>query len=303
MSSSSQNPASKGVSSTNSPGVVPHSPTPAQPRQANASTMSPYSSGSAGAQQGEAYPTAAPELGSLQTASGPYDPSSVMTKLHPAIRAQYAAMLQRTNPQLHAQIQSQAPAPSQAQVQVQKPYYSQAYQAPHPVVQGPGTQQAVSSMQHGHHASQIPPQTQSRAQQVSKFTARQSGPPIQTQAQAQVYPDRPQSYALHVQSAPSVTSIQTTAAQGVQNGSNKAQSPQSMPTQASHASQPAPKQTFVPPPRPWEQLQRAGQSNPAPAPATTPIVPAGVLSMPTNKDAEPSQPISQGLQPSNVSGP
>lgn len=302
----SRYPANNSVGSVNSSSPSPYSAAYTRPGQSTASTASPYSPGSQGAQSVQSYSSsAAPGSYSLQTASGPYDPSSVLTKLHPAIRAQYAAMLQRTNSHLQAQTQAQAhpqapsqppSQPSQPRPRAQPPNHSPTYQAPHfmgqaQVQRSPQwPQQPVSGIPQPHHMSQ-PMAHQAKAQAQA-----------QTQPQPQSYPHQPQVHAFSFQN----TSIKTpgpqkSAVQSLQNSSNTAQSPQTTSTQASQIHQPTPKRTFVPPPRPWEQLQRAGQSSSVPPPA--PMVPHGVLGGSVNKGPGPSQPIPEGPQPSNVSGP
>ncbi|KAI1857986.1 hypothetical protein JX265_011016 [Neoarthrinium moseri] len=231
----------------------------------SAPSPSPYAAGFATSVSGGQIPTSTP-AGSqiLQTANGPYDPSSVLTKLHPAIRAQYAAMLQRKQSLDHGQ--TAGPAQSQGPPQQGSP-------APPAVVHSP----------HAYQAS--PDGAPGRDHQSSRSTAGSQSPYSATPTQ----PQGSHSFSAHQ------TPVGTPAAR---NSPGTVQGRASAPGPSPKAPQVPTKQTFVPPPRPWEQLQRTG--NPGGISPSTPQP----LGTPKNqvRSSPPATP-SQGAQPNNVSGP
>lgn len=265
------------TSSGHSPYSATHSvsaPAPSTPRT--------WSNGASfqGNPQGVAQQTPTP-AGShiLQTASGPYDPNSVMTKLHPAIRAQYAAMLQRRQSQSQQEVQVPAPAQHQG-LQGSPPTHAMAQG--HPAYQGPhGVVPAQVHLSQAH--------TPSRSSQPES----QGVPPMVQQVQRPAPGSRRASSSQHPHPSPAQQSV----APNLQNRPSQAQPPQA--TTPSHQARSTPtKQTFVPPPRPWEQLQRATPNSTMPPPASTQLP-----GTPSNmKGPPPLAPLGQEGQSSNVSG-
>ncbi|KAK8086574.1 hypothetical protein PG994_001548 [Apiospora phragmitis] len=195
----------------------------------------------------------------LRTPNGSWDPTSIAAQLHPAIRSHYAAMLQRKQqqPPAHAQTQapmeSSPPAYTQSQRIPQATQYSQAEQTyiPHCI---PGLPQAQQPSMHG----QPTGQAYLQATQPSTLAAlpTQQAPSQQPQMHAQ----DPYSH----RSSPSFFSAVPNSASPGPNPSAQIgdgyQTTTSYPPHASTQVQPAaPRQTFIPPPRPWEQIQKASQ--------------------------------------------
>lgn len=232
----------------------------------------------------------------LQTASGPYDPDSVLTKLHPAIRAQYAAMLQRK--QATGQQHTPQLPPDSSNLR----HNPQATPSTVPsIAQTPsGQQQSLLTTNTGggaisprhveeNHSQTYVPQPQSQSQN--------SYPMVQQMQQAPA--GNPQVHSGGSNCALTVTPI--SRAPTGQNG-QQGPGPAARPEPSTPTTQPrptAPKQTPVPPPRPWEQLQRSVPNNTMPPPPS--MQPLGSIS---NTGPGSSQPGSdQGPLPSNVSGP
>ncbi|KAK6212622.1 hypothetical protein LQW54_005043 [Pestalotiopsis sp. IQ-011] len=260
------------LSHTPSHGAPARQPAPAvgTPVQAAPPTQTPISGGS----------------NILQTASGPYDPDSVLTKLHPAIRAQYAAMLQRKQ----AQEQEQAPASAQD--------HAQNSPSSNSTVQTPFVQQ--ESIQNN------------RSSSISSLPR----PPYEDQLQyyGQVQPSPTQHIPQmdgrvyrHGALDPHHASTQGMSVEAPRQQMEPQQTPipERRPEPVTPVVQPRPvpsKVTPVPPPRPWEQLQRsvpkASAASPAPLPVTTPTMATA------DTDSKVSDAIpDHGPQPSNVSGP
>ncbi|KAK6070949.1 DNA damage-responsive transcriptional repressor RPH1 (JmjC domain-containing protein) [Seiridium cupressi] len=223
----------------------------------------------------------------LQTATGPYDPDSVLTKLHPAIRAQYAAMLQRKQAQgqQHTATQTQ----NQASLQQESP-------APPALSRNPFMQQSPPNMDTG--SVPVPQRTEYDNHSRHGMTPPQpqSQPPhlVAHQVQEAYSGSSPsQNTSFHHASSPGV----------VQNQQHTlVEPPRSEPSTPAVPARPAaPKQTPVPPPRPWERLQRT-----LPSAATAAPPPAPVRPVETTTPAGPGalQPMTNaGPQPNNVSGP
>lgn len=221
----------------------------------------------------------------LQTASGPYDPDSVLTKLHPAIRAQYAAMLQRKQ----AQEQLQAPALAQDHAQ-NSPYVNSTVQTP--FVPQESIQNNRSSS-----ISSIP--RPPYEEQLQYYGQVQPSPVQHTpQMDGRVY--------RHGAFDPHHTSSQGMSVEPPRQQMEQQQTPipERRPEPVTPVVQPRPvpsKVTPVPPPRPWEQLQRsvpkASAASPAPLPVTTPTMATAETDSKVS-DAIPDQ----GPQPNNVSG-
>jgi hypothetical protein len=260
-------PASIPRHASNSSSATQGSPPGYSPYNATHNTSAPapatrrtWSHGSSfqGSPQGVQQSTTTPvQLNILQTASGPYDPNSVMTKLHPAIRAQYAAMLQRK--QSHPQEEVKTPAAAQLQA-----YHSPPL--PHAVGRNPFAYQ-------GPH----------------------SAPPAQGKHPEAHTPSRPQGSTASSRRASSFQHPPSMV-----NGSPTSDTPSQTQTLTSQGRPTPTKQTFVPPPRPWEQLQRTT----APNSTMAPPVPAQPTETLLDKEG-PSPHMSSGQegQPSNVSGP
>ncbi|ETS77469.1 hypothetical protein PFICI_11343 [Pestalotiopsis fici W106-1] len=195
----------------------------------------------------------------LQTASGPYDPESVLTKLHPAIRAQYAAMLQRKQ----AEEQMQAPAIAQGYTQNSPPssVSAELQSAQQDNVQNSrsGSISGFPRTSYEHQAQHYTPSPQSSVQHTY-------------QASGDAYQNPPVASHHAMDMGPSVETSKQPIKQ-------QTPIPEQRPVPATPVAQPRPvviKQTPVPPPRPWEQLQRTTpKSSPAlpvspPAATTTP---------------------------------
>lgn len=221
----------------------------------------------------------------LQTASGPYDPDSVLTKLHPAIRAQYAAMLQRKQ----AQEQSQAPALAQDHAQ-NSPYVNSTVHTPFV------PQESIQNNRSSSISSLPRPPYEEQLQYYGQV---QPSPVQHTpQMDGRVY--------RHDAFDPHHTSSQGMSVEPPRHQMEQQQTPipERRPEPVTPVVQPRPvpsKVTPVPPPRPWEQLQRsvpkASAASPAPLPFTTPTM-ATAETDPKVLDAIPDH----GPQPSNVSG-
>lgn len=197
----------------------------------------------------------------LRTPSGSWDPSSIAAQLHPAIRSHYAAMLQRKQAQPPPHAQNQGPMMSSPPACTQ-PLAMQYPQTQQPYIThcGPGLLEAQQPPMQSQPTGQVAPQS--------------SQPSTMPALPAEPLSQQPQ---MHAQDAYSQRS-----SPGVYPAVPKSASPGPSPTaqigdgfQAlrypdSAQSQPAaPKQTFVPPPRPWEQLQKPSQQNRMPQPAET----------------------------------
>ncbi|KAI0136979.1 JmjC domain-containing protein [Xylariales sp. AK1849] len=275
-----------------SPNPSPHNAMYNTPGSSTTSPMSPYSLGSQADHHGASHNTPTPAGPAvLQTASGPYDPTSVLTKLHPAIRAQYAAMLQRKQAQAQTQPQGQA----QTQLQGQAQTHAQTPQSPYPMAQKHQTyrapqgtpthaqrhQQTVSEKQQPYHV--LPPQPHHPL-------------PVPQQSQGHSYASSPQAYGFGP-SQPQCSSPEprTPPLQNAQNSVSSAPTQHLYHGQASQVRPSPPKQTFVPPPRPWEQLQRTGQHGSMLPPA--PVQPLGMTADGPSGSPPPTSP--QGLQPNN----
>lgn len=243
----------------------------------------------------------------LQTASGPYDPDSVLTKLHPAIRAQYAAMLQRK------QGQSPQQTPDRRQSQSQGHEGNSASSAS-PKTCLPHSPQ-TTDLNYDSAPARPVDQNQSRTQHVRLVEPphqdpQHSYPAVRhlpqahlgngshmVQPELQTSSDCAQHQVVGTHPTPSAGPRPQTPTEETQQ-----QSPtlfqRSEATTPTHSRQAAPKQTPVPPPRPWEQLQRTTPIKTMPPPPVQPLA--------TTMDAGsgPSQlAYNQGAQPTNVSGP
>jgi hypothetical protein len=217
----------------------------------------------------------------LRTPDGSWDPSSIAAQLHPAIRSHYAAMLQRKQAQPPAHTQNQTPMMSSP------PAYAQSQAMPH-ALQYPQTQQPYTShCSPGLPEAQQPPmhgpagQAYPQSTQPSNMAALPNQPlSQQPQMYAQVsYTQRGSpSFYPSVPNNASPDPTPTAHIGGVYQASAYPASAQSIPA--------APKQTFVPPPRPWEQIQKSSQPNRISQPAE-----AQPVGMPSLKSHSPQQPL------------
>ncbi|KAH6656694.1 hypothetical protein BKA67DRAFT_655011 [Truncatella angustata] len=230
----------------------------------------------------------------LQTASGSYDPDSVLTKLHPAIRAQYAAMLQRRQ----SQDQQHTPAPTQSQ-----PRQEHSSPAPPVTARCPFTPPNAQNLRTSNSVLPLQPASEHQYQNHVPPVQPQSLPHMSCSVPQQVPPqpsaDGPQTSTIEFQDVLSM----------VPGHSEQRASPQQRAQPSTPSSQSRPitlRQTPVPPPRPWEQLQRAVPATvmPPPPPAQPLATTTGIDHTMTNTGPETLQPDpNQGHQPSNVSGP
>ncbi|KAK8134376.1 hypothetical protein PG984_006388 [Apiospora sp. TS-2023a] len=217
----------------------------------------------------------------LRTPDGSWDPSSIAAQLHPAIRSHYAAMLQRKQAQPPAHTQNQTPMMSSP------PAYAQPQAMPH-AIQYPQTQQpSTTHCSPGLPEAQQPPmhgpagQAYPQSTQPSNMAALPNQPlSQQPQMYAQVsYTQRGSpSFYPSVPNNASPDPTPTAHIGGVYQASAYPASAQSIPA--------APKQTFVPPPRPWEQIQKSSQPNRISQPAE-----AQPVGMPSLKSHSPPQPL------------
>lgn len=227
-------------------------------------------------------PSPADRSNILQTASGPYDPDSVLTKLHPAIRAQYAAMLQRKQ----AEEQKQAPALAQSYTQNSPPPGSSA--------------RSQSAQQDGIQNN--------RSGSISGF------PRTGYEHQAQQYTPSPQPSIQHAyqgeeeayRNLPVASHNVMDTATPIEVSNQPIEQPTATselpPAPATPVVQPRPvaiKQTPVPPPRPWEQLQRTTPKSSPALPVSPPITTTLATTTATaeNKVLDPIP--DQGPQPIN----
>lgn len=248
------------------------------------STYSKMSPGGMASQDAFGPPSGAPTPGDMGTPIGSWDPDCTASQLHPAIRSQYATMLQKQSPQPQSRSQPSVPAHllTAAQNNCSPVHYnSQASSSP--------VQQQVSHLstheQHRshHYPASSPVRIQPSSQHVSPPPPRaQQSPQAQQVHHTQLQPQSPRQP--HAQEALGPLRSQAVASNGMSPG------PDTQPSVAcdgrGHRTQktspsttqtrpPAPKQTFVPPPRPWERLQKAPQSPqnrrtaPGPPPTTT----------------------------------
>lgn len=221
----------------------------------------------------------------LQTASGPFDPDSVLTKLHPAIRAQYAAMLQRK--QVCGQHQGRVQTPDHP------PPEQQHSPAPVATSRSPWTPQHVHHTATSKAVTPVQPPHESQPQSHVPQEQARALYPLAQQIQQHAPTGSPQT---------SVVGPGRTPGLGPSPTIRKA-SPQQLSGPSTPSAQQRPpilKQTPVPPPRPWEQLQRSVPSISMQPPQ--PAHPAGAVTL---TEAGPLQPASskEGHQPTNVSGP
>ncbi|KAK8107358.1 uncharacterized protein PG998_009371 [Apiospora kogelbergensis] len=197
----------------------------------------------------------------LRTPDGSWDPTSIAAQLHPAIRSHYAAMLQRKQAQPPANPQNEAPLlnspPTYAQSSQGIPQvsqYSHAQPQPYTAHYSSGLP-AVQSSLHSQATGQWHPQTT----QHSAITALPSQPP-------------PQQPPMHTQglyspnTSPSfISAVANSTSPGPnpprQNGDGYRTSTSYTPPASSQARPAALRQTFIPPPRPWEQIQKPSEPN------------------------------------------
>ncbi|KAK7981060.1 hypothetical protein PG989_013517 [Apiospora arundinis] len=211
--------------------------------------------------------------GGLRTPDGSWDPTSIAAQLHPAIRSHYAAMLQRKQSQPLAHAQNEAPMQSSPTAYTPSPQttphvtqYSQPQSQPYTGHYSPGLP-AVQSSTHGQPTGHMYPQVT----QHTPMAASPSQPPPQ-QSQMHIQDSSPQNTSPGFFSAvPNSTSPDPSPP--AQNGNGFRTSPSYASPVTSQARPAAPKQTFIPAPRPWEQIQKPSQpsrvmSQPAEAPST-----------------------------------
>ncbi|KAK7920649.1 hypothetical protein PG985_008671 [Apiospora marii] len=218
----------------------------------------------------------------LRTPNGSWDPSSIAAQLHPAIRSHYAAMLQRkqAQPPTHAQNQapmtSPPPACTQSQTIPQAIQYPQTQQ-PYITHCSPGLPEARQPPMHDQPTGQAYPQST----QPSTMAALPAQPlSQQPQMHAQdAYSQRgsPSFYP----AVPNNASPGPTPTAQIGDGYQASTYPASAQSQSA-----APRQTFVPPPRPWEQIQKPPQPNRVPQPAE-----AQPVGTPPSKSHGPPQPL------------
>ncbi|ORY64134.1 uncharacterized protein BCR38DRAFT_208045 [Pseudomassariella vexata] len=169
----------------------------------------------------------------LRMVDGSWDATQIAATLHPAIRVQYAALVQKKRMLAQqAEAQDHAAVPSLPQ-QSHQLHQSRGHQ----IAQGP----QVSHQN-------FPGNMSAHAQPPGQSPGARRGSPFHNNSTPE-YQSRP----------------------------------------------PPPKQTFVPPPRPWEQIQKLQQ--PGILSQSAPLMPLGTM---TNREHGPLPPIpGQGLQPSN----
>lgn len=221
----------------------------------------------------------------LRTPNGSWDPSSIAAQLHPAIRSHYAAMLQRKQALPPAHAQSQTPMMSSPPAYTQSQTIPQAIQYPYPQTQQPYITQcsprlpeAQQPPMHGQPTGQVYPQST----QPSAVAALPTQPrPQQPQIHAQ------DSYSQSGRSPSFYPPVPNSASPGPTPAAQVVGGYQTSTFPASAQSQPAaPKQTFVPPPRPWEQIQKPSQPNRMSQPAE-----AQSVGLPPLKNHGPPQPL------------
>lgn len=246
-------------------------------RKSTPSTSSKTSPSGMGSQDAYGPPSSAPTPsgGVMGMPSGSWDPNCTTSQVHPAIRSQYANMLQQQSPQPQPQSQPAAQnncppvhyspqaSSSQAQEQVPHPrppsahkqHRSHRYPASSPVHIQPPSQ----------YVSPPPPLRAQQSPQDQQLPHTQLKP----QFQRQPYAEGAHGALLPQAIASSGMSPSPNAQPPVARDGRAHRTQKSSPS-TTQKRPPAPKQTFVPPPRPWEQLQKAPQSPQNPTTASGP---------------------------------
>lgn len=229
----------------------------------------------------------------LQTASGPYDPDSVLTKLHPAIRAQYAAMLQRKQ----GQSPQQTPEQLRSQPQTQQSPHSTASNGISSPVQ-PTYENHAQHVPHAQVPYQLSQQSYATGQNISQTPLSHNGslPMVQHMQQTSSGDSQGEVDGNHQDTA---TRVRSQTPQDRIKRDSPSTSQQFETTTPPQIRQVPHKQTPVPPPRPWEQLQRTTPTKTMPPPAQV----QPLTTTPNGAPVSSQSAYNQGPQPTNVSGP